>query len=198
MTLPKLDDWLAPWETGQDGKALPAEEQKIDADRLKKYLHGLLSDKERLQATVTTVTEERDTLQSKVDEAAREGETETDRLKRELAEAQAKAGKSTEESAEQRALKLEVALEKGLTLVQAKRLVGGTKEELEADADELVKSFGGSGKAADEDGKGGDASEDDDAPLPRRQPRRLSNSGDPDPDDGEIDVEKALERIPRL
>lgn len=187
--LPKLEDWLAPWETGIDGKALPEDEQKLDPTRLKKYLHGLLSDKERLQASVTTVTEERDTLKGKVDEFARKDESETERLKRELAEAQAKVSTSTEESAETRALRLEIALEKGLSAVQAKRLVGTTKEELEADADEIKSSWGGSGKAADEE----------EGTPPRRQPRRLSNSGDPDHDaDGDIDVDKALARIPRL
>lgn len=34
--------------------------------------------------------------------------------------------------------RLEIALEKGLTKTQAKRLVGSTREELEADADELL------------------------------------------------------------
>lgn len=43
--------------------------------------------------------------------------------------------------AELKALKYEVALDKGLTKVQAVRLVGTTQEELEADADELVKLF---------------------------------------------------------
>lgn len=36
----------------------------------------------------------------------------------------------------------QVALDKGLTPTQAKRLVGATKEELEADADELLKDLG--------------------------------------------------------
>ena len=36
----------------------------------------------------------------------------------------------------------EVALAKGLTPTQAKRLVGSTKEELEADADELLADLG--------------------------------------------------------
>src|SRR5690606_14377820 len=40
------------------------------------------------------------------------------------------------------ALRFEVALEKGLTKAQAKRLVGSTKEELEADAEELLETFG--------------------------------------------------------
>lgn len=180
--LPKFEDWTAPWET-ETG------EVEIDKARLKKYLHGLLSDKERLQASVTTVTDERDNLQKAVDEKAREGESEVEKLTRELAEANAKAGKSTEETAEQRALKLEIALEKGLTAVQAKRLVGSTKEELEADADEIKKSWGGSGKAGEE--------EEEETP-PRRRPRRLSNAGDPDPEGEEdIDISKVMDRIPR-
>lgn len=39
-------------------------------------------------------------------------------------------------------LRAEVALAKGLTATQAKRLVGSTKEELEADADELLTDLG--------------------------------------------------------
>lgn len=38
-------------------------------------------------------------------------------------------------------LRLEVAAAKGLTPAQAKRLVGTTKEELEADADEILEAF---------------------------------------------------------
>lgn len=43
--------------------------------------------------------------------------------------------------AESRYLRMEVATEKGLSLAQAKRLVGNTREELEADADELLEAF---------------------------------------------------------
>lgn len=43
--------------------------------------------------------------------------------------------------AEARALRLEVAFEKGLTPAQAKRLVGSSREELEADADEIIVEF---------------------------------------------------------
>lgn len=43
--------------------------------------------------------------------------------------------------AETRALRLEVAQEKGLTAAQAKRLQGSTREELETDADELLAAF---------------------------------------------------------
>jgi hypothetical protein len=43
---------------------------------------------------------------------------------------------------EARAMRAEVANAKGLTPTQAKRLVGATREELEADADELLKDIG--------------------------------------------------------
>jgi hypothetical protein len=69
------------------------------------------------------------------------------------------------------ALRLEVALEKGLTAVQAKRLVGKTKEELEADADELVASF------KSDDGNGGGSTRA--AGMPKE---RLRGGGDPTTD----------------
>lgn len=46
------------------------------------------------------------------------------------------------QESEARALRAEVANAKGLTPNQAKRLVGTTREELEADADELLKDIG--------------------------------------------------------
>lgn len=62
------------------------------------------------------------------------------------------------DAAELRALRFEVAGSKGLTPAQAKRLVGATKEELEADADELlevIKPGGGAGGEGGEGGEGG-------------------------------------------
>jgi len=50
------------------------------------------------------------------------------------------------DQAQSRLNRLEVALEKGLSPSQAKRLVGDTREELEADADELLKDLGDSNK----------------------------------------------------
>lgn len=45
-------------------------------------------------------------------------------------------------TAQANAARFEIALEKGLTKSQAKRLVGSTREELEADADELLTDLG--------------------------------------------------------
>ena len=176
--LVEYDEYKAPWEK---------EGREIDPEKAKKFVYSLLQQNQTLEGKVAAVTGERDTLQSKIDEAAREGESETQRLQRENTEMKEKLAKSGESNIE--VLKLQVALDKGLTSVQAKRLVGTTKEELEADADELVESFGGSGKQGEDDGEG---------KPPSRQPRKLSNAGDPDPDGDDIDVDKALDSIPRL
>lgn len=48
----------------------------------------------------------------------------------------------TAKASEERALRAEVANAKGLTATQAKRLVGSTREELEADATELLADIG--------------------------------------------------------
>lgn len=58
-------------------------------------------------------------------------------LEERLSTAEARATESTLKAA-----RLEVALDKGLTVKQASRLVGTTKEELEADADEFVSELG--------------------------------------------------------
>lgn len=55
-------------------------------------------------------------------------------------EAQAAAEQRATE-AESKLLRLDVAAEKGLTPAQAKRLVGATREELEADADDILATF---------------------------------------------------------
>lgn len=58
------------------------------------------------------------------------------------------AAEKERDSAKTEALRLSVAHAKGLTPGQAKRLVGSTKEELEADADEILAEFGTTKKAA--------------------------------------------------
>jgi hypothetical protein len=73
---------------------------------------------------------------AKFDELDQASKTEQERLTERLAAAEARAAEI-----EGRALRLEVASENGLTPAQAKRLVGSTREELEADAKELLATF---------------------------------------------------------
>lgn len=74
---------------------------------------------------------------SEYDQLQESQKTEHQRMTEKLAEFERKAAE-----AELRVLKVEVAASKGLSAVQAKRLQGSTKEELEADADEIIEAFG--------------------------------------------------------
>jgi hypothetical protein len=90
------------------------------------------------------------------------------------------AAEKRAEEAEHRALRLEVATAKGLTAAQAKRLVGTTTEELEADADELLTSFKSEGGA----------------PPPSKPTEQLRGGGDPT-EDTAIDMRAVVDAIPR-
>jgi hypothetical protein len=91
--------------------------------------------------------------------------------KSELEKVAAKAAEAEQRAAEAeaRALRLEVAAAKGLTPSQAKRLIGGTREELEADADEILADFAAAKKPADS--------------LPSRPRPKKGGASDPDPGD---------------
>jgi hypothetical protein len=67
--------------------------------------------------------------------------TEAEKTQSRLSEAEERAAK-----AESQLMRIEIAAAKGLTPKQAGRLVGTTREELEADADELLKDFAVTGK----------------------------------------------------
>ncbi|HJR89886.1 MAG TPA: DUF4355 domain-containing protein [Aeromicrobium sp.] len=73
---------------------------------------------------------------AKFDELDQASKSEQERLTERLTAAETRAAEL-----EQRSIRLEVASENGLTPAQAKRLVGATREELEADAKELLATF---------------------------------------------------------
>jgi hypothetical protein len=179
-TLPKLEDYKAPWEVDSDGNDIPEDEQQVDTGKLKKFLHGLLSDKARLQTTVATVTGERDTLKTELETKTREGEGDEDKRKREH-DAEVKKAK---DEGDLKALKLEVALDvDGITPAQAKRiasrLTGTTREELEEDAKGLAEDFNIGKKAAE--GGDGEETEGETSVTPSSRPRVPRASGDPNP-----------------
>lgn len=176
--LPEYESWQAPWEK---------KDEEFDAESAKKFIYGLLQQNESLSGKAATAAQERDELKKTVTEAAREGESEAERLKRELETVKADVEQARREAKDN--LRLRVALRKGLTEVQAKRLIGDSEEDLEADADELLESFGSNGRAPE-----------DVARTTSRQPRRrVVNPGDPEPDEGsDIDLKTAMEQIPRV
>lgn len=111
----------------------PQEEPKSPEDALgdagKKALEA-----ERKNARAAA--KERDALAARLKEFEDRDKTEQQKLAE-----RAEAAEKRAQELESRALRLEVASEKGLNAAQAKRLVGTTREELEADADELLETF---------------------------------------------------------
>jgi hypothetical protein len=89
-----------------------------------------------VKAALRKANKEAETLRLRLQEFEDRDKTETQRLAE-----RAEATERRAAEAESRALRLEVAFEKGLTPAQAKRLVGTTREELEADADEVLRDF---------------------------------------------------------
>lgn len=87
-------------------------------------------------ANYRTKAKELEPLAAKAKELEDAGRTELEKLTVRAETAEKERG-----ALEARALRLEVAFDKGLTPAQAKRLVGATREELEADADEILRDF---------------------------------------------------------
>jgi hypothetical protein len=143
-----------------------------DVDALRKALAKANDDakKHRLR------NKELEPLAARAKELEEAGKTEQQKLSEKLADAE-KAGASTAGEL----LKLRVALRKGLTEKQAARLVGATEEELEADADELVATFGGNSTT----------------PPPGRPRERMRGGSDPGAEPDETDPRKLAALIPR-
>lgn len=89
-----------------------------------------------VKAALRKANKEAETLRLKVKELEDRDKTEAEKVTERLTQAEQRAA-----AAEANLLRMQVAAEKGLTPAQAKRLVGSSREELEADADELVASF---------------------------------------------------------
>lgn len=133
-----------------------------------------------LKAALKKANKEAEESRRKLKEIEDRDKSESEKLTDRLTAAEQRA---TE--AESRALRMEVAAAKGLTAGQAKRLVGTTKEELEADADELLTDFAP---------KGGDTK-----PPPGGRPKeQLRGGGDPTEEPEETDPRKLADLVPRL
>lgn len=114
--------------------------------------------------------------------------TETERATEKATEAEQRAA-----AAESRALQIEVAMDKapdGMSLAQvrklAKRLTGATREELEADADELFADFAPPAGDGDQDG------------ARRRPTERLRPGATPGTEPDETDPDKLAAKVPRM
>jgi hypothetical protein len=150
------------------------EDGTVDEEKAKKVLHTLMTDKAKAQdaredavAETKETATERDELQTKLDDKS-DPDTKAELDKARAAQAKAE---SDRDAANLRADRVEIAAEKGLTPAQAKRLIGANREELEADAEELVKDLGIEPGKTEDDGE-----EDEGRTTPRA---RLRTGGDP-------------------
>lgn len=184
MAFPKYEDFKAPWEEA---------DEEVDAEKAKKLVYNARKAEhdatEKAKARAAEV-EERDAALEAYKEAEkaakRENETDLEKIKRENAELEKQLEDAKKDKGPAReTLLLEVALEKGLTKVQAKRLVGDTLEELLADADEYLKDVK---PAGDEEESG----EQEDEVNLNRQPKVKRTPGDPG-GKTDVDLGKAIE-----
>lgn len=108
----------------------------FDEERAKAKIAKANSEAAALRRRAKEAEEKLAQLEARLAEIDGKDKSETEKLASKLADAERKA-----QEAELRAMRAEVAAAKGLTPAQAKRLMGSTLEELEADADELLESF---------------------------------------------------------
>ncbi len=132
-----MPEQSAPSESTKDGQSTTSESTSGAGDEQQQISMSSAQLAERLARAKPADYDELKAKAAKFDEIEQASKTELQRLTEDR-----DGHKTRGDTAELRAARLEVALEKGLTLTQAKRLVGNTREELEADADELLADLG--------------------------------------------------------
>lgn len=151
-----------------------------NVDELPEWARDQIAKARKEAAGYRAKLREAEPLAQKARELQESQKTESEKLTERLTGAEKRA-----QEAELRALRLEVAADKGLTPAQARRLVGTSKEELEEDADDLLSSFG---------------AKNDTKPTPKvpgRPKEKLRGGGDPDEPVEETDPRKLADAIGR-
>lgn len=157
--------------------------EPFDEERAKAKIAKANQEAASLRKRAKEAEDKANALEARLNELEGKDKSEIEKLTAKLAEYERKA-----QEAEQRALRAEVAASKGLTPAQAKRLVGSTLEELEADADELLESF-----------KPQEGSDDGGNPPPTsgRPAENLRGGTDPTQEPEITDPAKLAEQVPR-
>lgn len=122
-------------DAGGDGDddLSPDFEGDFDADRAKRAITKLRTESKSQKAAMAEMRDKAE----KFDALSDANKSDSEKLTEKVTSSEQRAT-----TAEARADRLEVAIEKGLTLNEAQRLVGGTKEELLADADVFLSDIG--------------------------------------------------------
>ena len=160
-----------------DDKSKETEDKSTDTEDDKKPDTGSGDELEKWKALARKHEKDAKANAKRAQELEDRDKTESQKAADRSTKAESDAAKANAE-----VLKLRVALKKGLSETQAKRLVGETEEELESDADELLESF----KPSDDKGKPGSKPTED-----------LKGGGDPTEDPEEMDPRKLADMVPR-
>lgn len=138
-------------------------------------------DVEKMKAALQKANREAAAARARLKEIEDATKSDSEKLADRASTAEARAS-----AAELQVLKLSVGAEKGLSMKQAGRLVGSTREELEADADEMLVDFPPAAPGAPRP-----------APAPGGKPREQlkPGGGDPDLPPEETDLAKIGERM---
>lgn len=135
MAIPKFEDFKAPWEL-KDGQPVPEDQQVVDKDQLKRWVYGVLGDKDKAQTARDTATTKVTELEGKLNAKSTEGQSEIQQL-------MALVTKQQEDlkTAQFESQKMTILTSKGFDPVTDKDLFAGkdTPESVEAYADLLAE-----------------------------------------------------------
>lgn len=137
------------------------EEAAQGVDSLPEWARKQLEKARKDAAGYRAKAKELEPLAAKAKELEDAGRSDVEKLT-----ARAEAAERSAAEAGASLLRLQVATEKGLSVSQAKRLVGSSREELEADADELLAAFPAPGPAKPAGDIGQGPRETPTAPVP--------------------------------
>lgn len=143
----------------------------------KRALHKKNSENRNLRQRLTRAEEDAQKWRDYQASQKTDQEKQADRL----TEAETRLGTVENEN-----VRLRIALDKGLTLKQALRLVGDTEEELTADADEFLAELGVTTDKTDKTSK-----------VKNRPRTALKGGGRPDDEPDETDPRKLAAAVPR-
>jgi hypothetical protein len=185
VALPKFEDFKAPWELDSAGNPIEADKQEVDAEKLKKHLYNVLSDKEKAQTArdgalgkVTELTGKVTELETAAQGKANEGKTELEKL-------QASIDALTKRAADAEFAKdrLSVLTDHKIDPKAHDLLTGKTLDEMKASAERLVELGLVVKEGSTGEGNGGGQGAGQGNPLDTT-PRHRLNPGDPNSGDG--------------
>lgn len=173
---------------------MPEKKEDTDKKFTQEDVNQMISDRLKRETSKYSDYDELKAKAAKLDDAEASRKSDEQKMLDRIEAAEKKAAEADERvgKAEANALRLSVAADKKLPPSLAKRLTGTTREELEADAEELLESV----KPSDESDKGGGGERG--GRIASRPREELKGGGAPDDDKPvETDPAKLAANVPQ-